>query len=210
MSMKKENSMLTDKEKIRLEKFEKISDEMNKKEFRRTDLTVDLKAANLLSLGLLLVLIVLGNGMYFFVNHKLGYGDINLFAFVLGIVVLVAVHEMIHGACWVIFAPGRFDDIEFGILKPTFNPYCTCLAPLKRNQYIVGVMMPGLVLGVVPFIIAIIVASQTLMLMAITMIAAATGDIMILGKVIGYKKRAGEIMYMDHPTEAGCVVFEKN
>ena len=116
---------------------------------------------------------------------------------------------MIHGACWVTFSPGRFKDIEFGVLKPTFSPYCTCLVPLKKGQYIVGVMMPGLLLGVIPFVVSIIIANPFMLLIADTMIAAATGDMMILGKIIGYRSSASEVMYMDHPTEAGGVIFEK-
>lgn len=146
---------------------------------------------------------------FFFVNHQLAFTNFNVIPFLVVFIVLIAVHEMIHGACWVTFSPGRFKDIEFGVLKPTFSPYCTCLVPLKKGQYIVGVMMPGLLLGVIPFVVSIIIANPFMLLIADTMIAAATGDMMILGKIIGYRSSASEVMYMDHPTEAGGVIFEK-
>jgi len=209
LGMKKENNMLTEKEKMRLEKFEKISDDMQMKEFKRQDLTIDLKKANVLSLVLFIFLFVAGKALYYLVNQKLVFSDINPLSFLIIFIVLIVVHEMIHGACWVAFTHGSFKNVEFGILKPTFTPYCTCLVPLKKGQYIVGAMMPGLLLGVIPFIISIIVANPSMLIIAETMIAAAAGDMMILLKIIGYKSSASEVMYMDHPTEAGGVIFEK-
>lgn len=209
MGMKENNNMLSEKEKIRLERFEKISADMQIQEYKRQDLTIDLKKANVLSMVLFMFLLITGSVLYFFVNHQLAFTNFNVIPFLVVFIVLIAVHEMIHGACWVTFSPGRFKDIEFGVLKPTFSPYCTCLVPLKKGQYIVGVMMPGLLLGVIPFVVSIIIANPFMLLIADTMIAAATGDMMILGKIIGYRSSANEVMYMDHPTEAGGVIFEK-
>ena len=209
MGMKEDNNMLSEKEKIRLERFEKISADMQLQEYKRQDLTIDLKKANVLSMVLFMFLLITGSVLYFFVNHQLAFTNFNVIPFLVVFIVLIAVHEMIHGACWVTFSPGRFKDIEFGVLKPTFSPYCTCLVPLKKGQYIVGVMMPGLLLGVIPFVVSIIIANPFMLLIADTMIAAATGDMMILGKIIGYRSSASEVMYMDHPTEAGGVIFEK-
>ncbi len=207
--MKKDNNMLTEKEKLRLDKFEKISDDMLMNKYKRQDLTIDLKKANVLSLVLFILLFVAGKALYYLVNQKLVFSDINPLSFLIIFIVLIVVHEMIHGACWVAFTHGQFKNVEFGILKPTFTPYCTCLVPLKKGQYIVGAMMPGLLLGVIPFIISIIVANPAMLIIAETMIAAAAGDMMILLKIIGYKSSASEVMYMDHPTEAGGVIFEK-
>ena len=43
----------------------------------------------------------------------------------------------------------------------------------------------------------------------ILMADAASGDIMIAWKVVRYKSRAADVLYIDHPTQAGGVIFEK-
>ena len=89
------------------------------------------------------------------------------------------------------------------------TPYCTCLVPLKRPQYILGTVMPLVILGVIPMIVGIATDNTTLLFLGIVMADAAAGDLMILQKVFSYKSNADEIVYMDHPTEAGGVVFER-
>ena len=37
----------------------------------------------------------------------------------------------------------------------------------------------------------------------------AAGDMLIIRRLLSYKSKAGEITYMDHPTEAGGVVLER-
>ena len=49
----------------------------------------------------------------------------------------------------------------------------------------------------------------TPVLMGIIMADAAAGDILIVWKILRYKSEAGSIVYMDHPTQAGGVIFEK-
>ncbi len=48
-----------------------------------------------------------------------------------------------------------------------------------------------------------------MLFLGIVMTDAAAGDIMIVNRLLAYRSNAGEITYMDHPTEAGGVVFEK-
>ena len=129
--------------------------------------------------------------------------------YLIGVIVLVVVHELVHGLTWSFFTPHGFKDIEFGIMKPSMTPYCTCLVPLKKEQHMIGTVMPLIVLGIIPMIIAILTANPGLLFISVIMSASAAGDIMILHRMLGYKTNAKEIIYMDHPTEAGGVVFEK-
>ena len=45
--------------------------------------------------------------------------------------------------------------------------------------------------------------------MASAMIAIAAGDFMIFRKIAGYNSSEKEVVYMDHPTDAGGVIFER-
>lgn len=204
-----EKKKLSEAEVKRLERFEIISDDLKQQGYRRQDLTVSIGAANVFSVVLVLVLFVIAYGLYYLVNHTLDFPGADMVFYLIGVIVLVVVHELVHGLTWSFFTPHGFKDIEFGIMKPSMTPYCTCLVPLKKEQHMIGTVMPLIVLGIIPMIIAILTANPGLLFISVIMSASAAGDIMILHRMLGYKTNAKEIIYMDHPTEAGGVVFEK-
>lgn len=203
------NKNLSEAEKKRLERFNKIAQDMEQQGYTRHDLTIDIGRANMFAVLLLIPLFVIGYGVNYLVNHKFGFANFNLLFFLVAFVVLIIVHELIHGLFWGLSTPHHFKDIEFGILRSSMTPYCTCLVPLEKSQYILGTVMPFVILGVVPMIVGIATDNTTLLFLGIVMADAAAGDLMILGKLFSYKSNADEIVYMDHPTEAGGVVFER-
>ena len=69
--------------------------------------------------------------------------------------------------------------------------------------------MPLLLLGVVPMIVGIVSGVLSVLFGGIIMADAAAGDIMIVWEILRYRSTADKIIYMDHPTQAGGVVFEK-
>ena len=205
----KKDKMLSEREKRRMERFEKLTEEMKKQNFVCRNLTVSIMWANILSIIVMIFMVALGYGLYHHVNTRLDFARFDFLSFIVVFVVLVAVHEGIHAICWCVFSPNHYRDVEFGIMKPSMSPYAACLAPLKKWQYIVGVMMPMSVLGVIPYVVGIMIAKPFVVLMGAAMIAIASGDMMICARVIGYKSDSLDTVYMDHPTEAGGVVFER-
>ena len=206
--IKKERT-LTAAEKARLERFTKLSGEMEQQGYTRHDLIIGIGSANRFAILLLIPLFVVGYGLYYLIHHRIDFAGFNFLYFLVAFVVLIVVHELIHGLCWSFFTPNRFKDIEFGIMKSSLTPYCTCLVPLKKGPYIFGTVMPLILLGIMPIIIGIAIGSGALLFMGIIMADGAAGDIMIIQRLLGYKSSANEIIYMDHPTEAGGVVFER-
>ena len=85
----------------------------------------------------------------------------------------------------------------------------TCLEPLKKEAYIFGTVMPLVLLGILPMIAGIAVNNSNILILGIILADSAAGDIMIIWKLLRYKSDSGEVVYMDHPTEAGGVVFER-
>ncbi len=53
------------------------------------------------------------------------------------------------------------------------------------------------------------VNSMKKLFMGIIMTVSAAGDIMIVWCLPTYRSQAETVVYMDHPTQAGCVIFEK-
>ena len=88
----------------------------------------------------------------------------------IGGLVLIVVHEGIHGITWGLCAPSKFKTIEFGFIAEKCIPYCTCGEPLKKTQFILGAFMPCLVLGIIPCIVAVYLNSVLLLILGILMI----------------------------------------
>ena len=203
---------LTEAEQKRLEKFESIADEMIRKGYSRVELTVSIVKANIFAVILLIPLLVIGMGLYILKNKGFEFRSSPSAFFIwlmLAFVVLIVIHELLHGLGWSIFAERHFQDVEFGFMKQYLTPYCACLVPLSKKQYIFGALLPCFVLGIVPMFTGILTGSLLLLLIGIFMTDSAAGDLIIVWKILRYRSECSEIVYMDHPTQAGGVVFER-
>ncbi len=212
--MKEEkNRKLSEKEQRRLNVFEETCERLSEEGYKRTDLTISIVKANLFVF--LLAIPVVGIGVLLFAWKNpislLTPNPKGSFLFFVLFFVLIVAHELIHGLTWSLYAEHHFKDIEFGFMKEYLTPYCTCTTPLLKSHYIMGALMPCIVLGILPMAIGILLGSHFLFWTGIVMILAAGGDIMIVMKLLAYKSQSGaeEILIYDHPTQAGSVIFER-
>lgn len=120
-------------------------------------------------------------------------------------IVLIILHELIHGLFFGIYAPSGFKTISFGVLWKYLTPYCHCNEPLLLKHYIIGAIMPGIVLGIIPSLIAIWTGSLSLLLIGWFMTLGASGDLMII-KLL-WKEDKSNSYVLDHPSEAGCFIY---
>lgn len=201
---------LSPAEQKRLEKFDALSDEMLRQGYKKVELTVSIVKANVFAIVLLVPLLVIGMGLFYLKNGTLlsGWGAGNLALFVIVFILLTVVHELIHGISWSFFTEHGFKDIEFGFMKQYLTPYCTCLMPLNKKQYIFGAIMPFILLGAIPMMAGILTGSSLILFLGILMADAAAGDLMIIWNIMRYKSESDRIVYIDHPTQAGGVIFE--
>ena len=201
---------LTEAEQRRLEKFEALSKKMEEQGFKRVELTVSIVRANVFAVALLIPLLIIGFGLLiYFHRDGLAIRTVGMLTSLLALAVLVAAHEGIHGLSWAPFAKNGLKDIEFGFMKQYLTPYCTCSTPLTKGQYIFGALMPMFVLGIIPMIWCIIAGSLYLEFIGIVMTNSAAGDILIVRNILRYKTDAETVVYIDHPTQAGGVIFER-
>lgn len=206
---KDEKRVLSEEEQKRLTRFEQTAQELTKQGYTRHDLTIGMGKASWIAIFLLIPLFIAGYGLYYLVHHKIEMTGFNGAAFLIVFLLLTVVHELIHGISWSIFTPNHFKDIAFGIMMPYLSPYCTCMAPLTKPRHIFGTVMPLILLGIVPTVIGIAAGIPMALLMGLLMIDIATGDILIIRKILAYKTSAADVVYMDHPTDAGGVIFER-
>lgn len=201
--------VLTEAEKKRLEKFEALSDEMKEQNFTRRDLTIDLNKANIFMVVLFIPVMLISNILFFVINPfpKLHISD--MFIMIGAYVISIFIHEGLHGLGWGLASKQKFKDIEFGYAAETKNPYCTCTTPLAKSKYVLGAALPLLVLGIAPIVVGIATANFWMMLFGILGTTSACGDLMIIKRIVSYVSSAKDVVYMDHPTEGGSVVFER-
>ncbi len=202
---------LSPAEKQRLEKFEALSDDLIRQGYRRTELTISIVKANIFAIGLMVAALVIGLVLFFLANDldSVTIRRVNPLLWILAFAVLIVVHELIHGVSWAIFTEHHFGDIAFGFMKQYLTPYCACAVPLSKGQYIFGALMPLLLVGILPMIVGILSGSFFWLLIGAALVAGAGGDIQIVGNILRYKSEADDILYIDHPTQAGGVIFER-
>lgn len=202
---------LSEAEKRRLDAFNELTVRMEQEGYRKTELTISIVKANVFAIVFLIPVMVTGFGLFFLLNEELRIASSlsDMLLLIGGFLILTAVHELVHGAGWALFTERRFKDIEFGFMKEYLTPYCTCRVPLKKGQYIFGALMPLVLVGLVPLAAGILTGSFTLLLIGVIMTDGAAGDIMIVWNILRYRSGARDVLYVDHPTQGGGVIFEK-
>ena len=208
---KEKQRRLSPAEQRRFDRFEAISAQLAEQGYRRVELTIGLVKANVVTIIVAIPFMIVCILAFSAANPDASYG-VTMPEFI-GLVVAYAagivIHEFIHGLTWSRFTDRGLGDVEFGFIKQYLTPYCTCCKPLSKGSYITGALMPGIVLGIIPTVVAICIGSIWLLYFGMIMAISAGGDVMIVAKLLRYKTTAGEVLFYDHPTQGGGVVFER-
>ena len=212
--MAKNERKLTPAEQKRKEQFALVCEEMERQGYRKTDLTIGVVKANLLALIVMLPFAVLSGAVVLsrvsFLSMAELMSPFDFLLFLLVMLLLTAVHEGIHALTWAMFGKDYWKSIRFGVIWKALTPYCTCLRPAKRGQYILGAAMPTLVLGIGLTAAAALTGVYWVFILALAMIFGGGGDFAIILKMLLHRQRGKEAVYYDHPYECGVVVFEKD
>lgn len=192
--------------------FQEWEEKLTNEGYTRKDLTISIARANWMAIFVMFpfVLVIACvfwkctaiEGVYFFTA-------IDFLYFVVGYTCLIILHELIHGLVWGICCKNHFKSISFGVVWKMLTPYCTCSEPLTRWQYILGSVMPTLILGFGLGIASIVIDSVVLMLISEFMIIGGGGDFLVIFNILSNKPSSKDAIYLDHPSECGVVLFEK-
>jgi hypothetical protein len=117
----------------------------------------------------------------------------------------ILLHELIHGLVFLIFCKKGIHSIEFGVMWKYLAPYCHCKEPIRARPYIMGALMPALVLGFLPALAGIITGSFLLLLFGIIFSVASGGDFLIVWLLRFQPKN---ILVLDHESKIGCYLLE--
>ena len=78
-----------------------------------------------------------------------------------------------------------------------------------RYADIAGALAPLIILGIIPAAVGIITGNALVFWIGLVMIFSAGGDFLIVMLILTRRSTASEALYLDHPTQAGVVVFER-
>lgn len=116
----------------------------------------------------------------------------------------IIAHEGLHGLTWALFCKGGFQSIRFGFMIKLLAPYCHCTVPLKLGPYILGGLMPGVIMGILPSVYALWQGSMDWLLFGIFFTVAAGGDFAMM---LLLRRLPATVKVKDHPSELGCYVY---
>ncbi len=122
----------------------------------------------------------------------------------LSIMVVVVIHEMLHGVGIVRFGHVPRQAIRFGFLWSALMPYCHCTVPLSVRAYRRMLLLPLWVTGGVAWLALLIAPSDWLALVTGMTCAACVGDVWIVLKL---RRISDDCFVKDSPSDIGCDVF---
>ena len=177
---------------------------------------MDIRSANIIALAISLPMMIAFILIFSLVNYEklnlyevkaqLGYWTTPAGVFIMIIVIILGIvfHEVIHGITFALFAKAGLKSIRFGILMKSLTPYCHCTEPLKAWQYLISSIMPAIVLGFIPVLVATFTVNIGLLLFGVFFTMAASGDFII---VYMLRNLPRNIRVQDHPEKIGCFVY---
>jgi len=174
--------------------------------------TISANTGNLFSIGLMLiimpVMILLFGMIWKFNTQGLTERSLSNLKYVLIIFVAgVIIHELIHGMTAAWYAGLGWKNIRFGVQWKSFTPYCHSTLPMSASKYRYVVVMPLIILGIIPYIIALINGSGWFLTTGILFTVTAAGDMIILWMM---RKLKGPELIQDHPTEIGFLIIDQS
>ena len=211
MAKKDTTRELTKAEQQRKEYFEAESEKLVADGYERKNLTFGVVEANVWAIVVTLPLII-----PFLLAYRVMWGEewtvLPWWGYLLGsflVVVFIVAHELIHGAVFACFAKDGFRAVAFGVIWSMLTPYCTCRESLKRKHYMLAILAPTVVLGILPAAVALAIGSRWILYLGILMILGGGGDIMCAIKLATYRTKGKDCLFFDHPYEVGLAVFER-
>lgn len=172
----------------------------------KRDLSISMERANLGVIFIALPVVVIQFLLFELAHPNADQSTTwNFLLFLLVIIIGVVIHEAIHGIAWAAFGRKPWSAISFGFQWRTLTPYCHVKEPIEINAYRIGAFLPGLIVGVLPYLYSLVTGDTNWFWFGLVHTSAAGGDWLVLWLIRGVKSGA---LVEDHPTQAGCYVLE--
>ena len=133
------------------------------------------------------------------------FGSGQMTALILLFIPGILVHELLHAVGWMWFGKLGPESIKLGFYWKALTPYAHAKVPLPVTAYRRGAFLPGLLLGILPGLLGILLGNFFLVAAGFLFTFTAGGDFLVLWLLRDVSPRA---MVADHPTKTGCYVLE--
>jgi hypothetical protein len=136
-------------------------------------------------------------------HQSLGRGGfiIVLTAFLL----LIPVHEWLHGLGARVFGKVPREAIRFGVMWDALAPYCHCSVPLTKKAYCRMALLPLWVTGSLSLGALLLCPCEMLGMLTGLALAGCIGDVWIVARL---RRFGNHVFVVDSPKEIGCEVYE--
>jgi hypothetical protein len=114
------------------------------------------------------------------------------------------VHEMLHFLCWQALTQFPIEEFRIGMRWNSFTPVLGCQRPMRTTPFMIGLIFPFFVMGVVPLALSFYLANTWLLFSGIIFMAWASADILTFLLVWNSDKKSFVEM---HRKKLGCVVY---
>ena len=168
------------------------------------EVIADLKKVNITYISSLLISFVIS----FFIQKKI-YSRL-FFKFnwigIIYIIVIIVIHEGLHGLGFIILAKAPRNKVKFGFHKQYFTPYCACNDyPMTKFGYISTLLLPSIIIVIATAAILFSTSNIFWSIVFSWVVASGSGDYYMAYLVSTYESR---VKFMDHPKEPGFFVLE--
>ncbi len=123
------------------------------------------------------------------------------------LIVGIVIHELLHALGWMLASGLPWSAMKFGFSLKALAPYAHCREAMPVVSYRIGVLLPGIVLGLFPYIAALLTGNGLLLVFGLIFSLAAAGDILMFWVI---RKIPKESLVRDHPERVGCEIADTN
>ncbi|MEE8147821.1 MAG: DUF3267 domain-containing protein [Longimicrobiales bacterium] len=132
-----------------------------------------------------------------------GWGTITIV--IAGVLAGTYLHELIHAMSFRRIGKASDTAVGIGVHWKVLTPYAWCKDPISATAYRWVAVLPGIILGVIPFVVSLIVVEAWLAAWGVFFTLAASGDLLVLWLI---RDLARTTRIIDHPSRCGCAIVE--
>ncbi len=125
-------------------------------------------------------------------------------AVLISIVMVIVVHEALHGVGMAWFGKVSWRDIRFGFMGRALMPYCHCTVPMSVRACRRMALFPLWTTGGVTLAFLLAFPADWVGFITGFTVAACVGDVWIVARL---RRFADDWLVQDSPSEIGCDVF---